>query len=164
MNCENIKNIIITDLIDGELSQPQEAVVKQHLENCAACRQYLNDVKKSIVEPFQNVPSQKLPEGLWLNIKTAIESQPKEPVFNPLGVFTRLLRLPRSIFTLSTSLAILLIGLVLIKSPNFFINLENRQLAKEYLEEQIDFLTPENGSTKNNDAINLHTDIEKFLL
>lgn len=164
MNCKNIKNLIITELIDGELNQKHEAAIKQHLKICAACRQYLNLINKSVVEPFQNTPTQEVPESLWLNIKTAIESQPETHVFNPLDIFTRFLRLPQSIFTLSTSLAILLIGLVWIKSPNFFINLENRQSAKEYLEEQIDFLAPENSSTKSNDAINLNTDIEKFLL
>ena len=163
MNCEQIRDIILTDYLDNQLEESKKIEIDNHLAACKACKEFRDTAKKTVIEPFANTKQAQPPAFLWEAIKAAVESKSKPRRFNPLEDLLRLLHLPRTIFTLSSALALSLIALVLVKSPNFFIQLQNQQLAKAYLNEQIEYFSSDNGNAQEGDSVNLSTDIEKYL-
>ena len=163
MNCKQIKEILITDYLDGELDETEKAGINQHLSHCQHCRQYLKSIMATTIKPFadslRDVPSPRV----WQKLEDRLDQKAKNGLFfNPLEIIHRLLDVPRSIFALSSALALLLIGMVLVQSPHFFKNIENRQLSSIYLEEGAAYFV--SSGSVNGDTINLNTAIEDYLL
>ncbi len=131
MNCEKAREIILTDYLDGELTDAGKAPILEHLRGCPACREFETRVKATAIAPFAQAPRVEPPARLWKDIRMAIEARPKFFLFG--------LRRPRSIFALSSAFAIALIVLLGAASPRFFARLANKQMTKAYLEEQVDF-------------------------
>jgi predicted anti-sigma-YlaC factor YlaD len=53
--CDQIKDLILTDYIDGELGKDIAAGVEAHLLDCGDCRAFFKEVKNTTSLPFQQV-------------------------------------------------------------------------------------------------------------
>lgn len=161
MNCEKMREWLLTDYVDETLSSSDKASVDQHLAHCPSCAVFAKQIKKYALEPFRTVRRVEPPYDLWNRIKAAIEPEPATPFGRVIiDNLLRLISLPKSIFALSSALALILIAFVSVKSPQFFTRLENHQLASIYLEEQIESMASNNGIS----LASLDTNIEKYLL
>ena len=54
MNCKKIQEWILTDYLDGEMSQDQKDVLEKHISSCSECKRFLFAAKETVVEPFVN--------------------------------------------------------------------------------------------------------------
>lgn len=75
MNCERIRDIIITDYIDHELDEKKQKEIEDHLSNCANCRAFEKALITAVVEPLRNSPAVNLPETLWSKIRNSLEQE-----------------------------------------------------------------------------------------
>ncbi|MCA9398890.1 MAG: zf-HC2 domain-containing protein [Candidatus Omnitrophica bacterium] len=75
MNCQNVKDLILTDYLDEQLGPQQKSAVETHLKECQECRAYLDAVKNISALPFENGTQVRPPEEIWSNIKATIEHE-----------------------------------------------------------------------------------------
>jgi hypothetical protein len=75
MNCKKIQDIIITDYIDNELDGQRQKEIKEHLDNCVACRAFQEALVAMVREPLHNAETAVPPEALWIKIKNRLEQE-----------------------------------------------------------------------------------------
>jgi|GEM_PF-1286723 len=75
MNCERIREIIITDYADGTVTDTDAGLIKEHLSSCWECREFEALVQSSAIAPFQRLEREDVPPGIW----DAIREQLPEP-------------------------------------------------------------------------------------
>ena len=88
MNCEKCQDLI-SDLLDGTLSQPDQTTLKAHLGDCLECAEVRDDLQ-SIVGfcrtqrgEYTAPPNEK---ALWLRIRNMIEAGGSEVAVTPAPV------------------------------------------------------------------------------
>ena len=127
MNCKKIKDLLITDYIDGELSSDIKYKVEQHLLNCSECRRFEEVLQKKVLEPFRGVQKVQPPDVVWEGIKESIVTPKESPIF--------IIRRP--VFALAAAVALIFLTTTF-TARLFFINTKQ---VTEYIEEQADFFT-----------------------
>lgn len=75
MKCEQIKDLLLTDYLDQQISDETAEAVNQHLLICHECREYSSIVKNKLIEPFKQFARKEPPEELWIKIKDAINHE-----------------------------------------------------------------------------------------
>lgn len=78
MNCQKIREVILTDYIDNELEEKTQTKIKNHLANCPACRNVEKALKAMIVEPLRNSESFNPPAVLWSKIRNKLAQKELE--------------------------------------------------------------------------------------
>ncbi len=97
MNCKNIQDKILTDYLDGAMTEKQSNLMEEHIIHCAECRAFEAAARKTVAEPFEHALLEKTPDAVWLNIKESIEQGPQKNV-SPL---IKLIESWKQIFTFS---------------------------------------------------------------
>jgi len=112
-NKEQIKELILTDYLDGRLSETDKREVDHWIEREPEIREFFEAVKRSSVQPFGSLKDFEPPEEVWLNIKERIEraDAPGAPsVWDGLvGRIQAVWKKPRLSFTLASAMAVLII-------------------------------------------------------
>ena len=164
MDCERIKELLITDYLDGEATEALKKEIDSHLRACDMCKEFKVSLEKSAIEPFENAPSEIPPESLWYNIKSAIEKEraPKT-VIGIIDILAERLRPRRAILALATAAVIMIMVTVSVLLP------DNRQrIVNNYLQEQMESLHDLNGNGEGQLAdtgyTGFDTSIEEFFL
>lgn len=80
MRCEKMKDIILTDYIDGRLKGDALREVESHLSECPDCRRLAEDAK-STSSIFRALPRQEASAGVWRAIQAEISAAPQRPHF-----------------------------------------------------------------------------------
>lgn len=75
MNCKKIRELIITDYMDQELSKSMQEEVQTHLKTCSGCRVFEQAILKKISEPLRKIEALKPPEIIWQRIQEAIDEE-----------------------------------------------------------------------------------------
>jgi len=166
MNCKKIRELIMTDYLDGEISQRLKEEVEKHLSSCYRCREFKQTVMKEAVEPFRVSGENKPPDYLWYRIKDAIAAKEEKEavsVFRRMRIFwEHIFSFPKPVFALATISAVILTAVVLTKLP-----LNNQKTVNKYLEEQLDFLVNldvDEPDYFDTGIVDLGTSIEEYLL
>ena len=81
MNCERIRELILTDYSDGQLPVAQARKVENHLMACLDCRMLAAKVRKDLVAPFNQTTPVQPDEFVWRRIKGKIEQKQAATVF-----------------------------------------------------------------------------------
>ena len=116
--CKEIKELIITDYLDNEISPKDRARLNIHFSRCKGCKEFYEQVKSKLIQPFAAVGKQDAPESIWQNVKQAIiaEQQEKPSVVGSLlSKLRSLIFVRRPAFAISTVMALVLIVGVVIK-------------------------------------------------
>ena len=133
MNCEKIKELILTDYIDNQMSRQEKMRLDMHLARCQGCKEFLETVKNTVIEPFADAKELVPPEFIWQRIKETIISERQETrsfVAGILGKLRLIFSIPRSALAMSTITAITLI--VMLTATLRFSNKEAREVQSEY--------------------------------
>lgn len=113
--CDHIKDLILTDYIDGELDKNAAQVLESHLLDCVDCRAFFKEVKNNVGAPFQQISPEPVPAGLWDAIKEGIEYE-SQAAHNPLAGFIEKLKglfvFPRLVPVLASFIVMFLAGSV----------------------------------------------------
>ena len=80
MKCADIRDILLADFADDELSTDKKALVDRHLDACPSCREVLKAVRavdaQFVISEVPVLP----PEEIWDNIRQQIEARPVSPL------------------------------------------------------------------------------------
>jgi len=160
MNCEKIKDLILTDYSDGRLNEKLQKHIAEHLNSCGQCREFAQALQKTSIEPFRKAQKISAPDYLLSRIKDKIIAQEKRSAFTGLFDNLRIILHPKPALALATIAAVIIIAAILFRLPI------NGNEVNIYLNEQIDFVSylGENGNGNGYSEPNLGTAIEEFLL
>ena len=157
--CEQFKELILTDYIDGQLDRGAASEVEGHLLDCSECRAFFREVKDSAAVPFQQASRQPVPAELWGQIRQRIEDESR-PAVNPLaGIIDRLRGLivfPKIIPVFASLAVMLLAGSVTLNTIQV-----GQAKDKDQGEYLVSLLSPADAASDNND---LGTPIEHYFL
>jgi predicted anti-sigma-YlaC factor YlaD len=110
--CDDIRDLILTDYMDGQMAKDSAAVIESHLADCNHCRAFCKEVKEKAVLSLQQ---QETPSELWDKVRQAVEH--KNQAFNPLeGILARISALtvffPRLVPVLASLMVMMVAGSV----------------------------------------------------
>ena len=166
MYCKKIRELIITDFIDQELSPRLNKKVLYHLESCIKCREFEQQVRNSAKDVFKKTGQINPPEYIWHRIKESIEKKEQSIIPETGTLLDRLLRniltFPKPVFAVVTLAVVIVISLAVMKLP-----VRNQDIVSVYLSEQMQFsgyLNGEGQSYYDSGSIDLGTSIEEYLL
>jgi hypothetical protein len=166
MDCNKIKEFIITDYIDRQMGDNQRISFDLHLRHCDSCQRFLVNIKKEAVNPFVHA-SKDFPEAvLWARIAQTIEEEKKQQLEESLKPdFWEKIRsavhIPRPAFALAT--LVTMIFMIGTTDQLFFSNpivRINGQDQVEYLSSLID----EPADFADNNGNDSKTPIEQYFL
>lgn len=140
MNCENVRETILTDYADGQLGEEQKKRIDRHLAICGHCREYEQLTEKAVVEPFRDPERHNPPEEAWRKIKARIEKERllrlRTPFAELLYRLKSFLYIPRPAFVIVTITVVLLVAIAVMKLPH-----DHQKVMKKDLENQIECIT-----------------------
>ncbi|MHB9154955.1 MAG: anti-sigma factor family protein [Endomicrobiales bacterium] len=88
MNCEKIRDIILTDYIDNELDAAARKETEDHLGRCAGCRAFRDSVMAAAA-PFRKARQVPVPGTLWFSLREGLERERRR---EEAGILTLLRR------------------------------------------------------------------------
>ncbi len=141
MKCEDVKELILTDYLDGQLEKEQKSQIEKHLTICTDCSDYEHLTRTAVVEPFNNTERHNPPEAAWHNIREQIEKEklPLQEQTNSFADFVRMIKsflyIPKPALV-ATTIAVLLFVITVIKFQP-----ENQKIVKVSPEKQIECIT-----------------------
>ncbi len=112
--CDQFKDLILTDYIDGELDKNSAESLESHLLDCGDCRTFFKEIKNNTVLPFQQALRQPVPAGLWDAIKQSIdhENQAAGPLADLIARLKGWLVFPRMVPVFASLILMFLAGSV----------------------------------------------------
>ncbi len=153
--CEKFRDLILTDYVDEELEVTAKQEVEAHLLVCSECRQLADEVRRDLIQPFQQAPRQEIPDQVWSSIRNKITEAATEK-----SLLDRLIELlfPKAAVALG-SLA------VLILMSTFLFNNWQKQQAKEKDQgEYLAYLLESPSASAETESNGLSTSIETYFL
>ena len=166
MTCKRIQEFLITDYIDGQITNKAKSLIDQHLAQCSSCTGYLSSIKNVAVNPFVNASIEVPDKLLWEQIKQTIEEEQQQLLEKSLkpDFWERLrsaVHIPRPAFVLATLVIMIFMigstGQLFFSSPIVKINGQDKV---EYLSSLID----EPMDLASNNGNDPQTPIEKVFL
>jgi len=158
--CEDFKELILTDYIDGELDKDLAGSIEDHLLDCSECRAFFKEVKSNTASPFQQALYQPVPAELWDTIKQRIEE--KGHVVSPLEYFIDKIKglaaFPRIVPVFASLVLMFLAGSVTLNTIQI-----QRAQEKDQGEYLVSLLSSTSSSSKT-DSSDLGTPIEHYFL
>jgi len=138
MKCKKVKDLLLTNYIDGETSEELYIQLKEHLDRCKQCSQLESSLRRYAKEPFEEVDQVAVPENIWQEIKDTIEEEQLSKTWlqDVLDKLRNLTVVPKSVFAVATVVAVMLISVTFIKLLP-----DKNDLIGDYLYEQADFLS-----------------------
>lgn len=126
MRCEEIRELLLSDYLDGELSAQMSTAVKEHLAGCKTCTELEARIRLSAVEPFRGLEPVKPAESVWRNISESIKAPTRpERKISPRPVF------------LAATIAVLLVAAAFLMHHSYA---EKKDIGL-YIEEEIGYLS-----------------------
>lgn len=114
MNCERIREIIITDYADGAVTDADARLIKEHLSSCRECREFEALVRSSTVAPFQRLEREDVPPGIWDAIREQLPEPAPGRAFSLRAAVSRLFFVPRPALLALSSVSICVAAALLI--------------------------------------------------
>lgn len=146
MECDKIRDWLMTDYLDQELGSKKSSEVEKHLRECLDCREFSEAIWQQAVEPFKKVKPMTPDPAMWQRIHQTLESESRPLAWlaglvEGANVFLRMLR---PVIQGAFAAALILILVVLAKWP-----VSSEEPAYAYLGEQMDFLSElQSGNTE----------------
>jgi len=157
--CDHIKDLILTDYMDGELDQDLKHNVESHLLDCSDCRTFLKEVKENSIIPFNKDTQLPVPPQLWDAVKEGIAKQghASDPIADFIDRIKEMIVFPKLVPVFATLMLMLFVGSVTLNNMQF----QQAQATEqgEYLVSLLSITNP--AQVENND---LGTPIEHFFL
>ncbi|OGS18501.1 MAG: hypothetical protein A2219_03660 [Elusimicrobia bacterium RIFOXYA2_FULL_50_26] len=72
MDCNKIRELLLTDYVDNELTRSLNADVDSHLAACPQCAEFLKKVKSAATAPFEHAPRATPPPEIWNRIQSSL--------------------------------------------------------------------------------------------
>ncbi|MFA4916090.1 MAG: zf-HC2 domain-containing protein [Syntrophales bacterium] len=151
MRCTEIRDVIMTDFVDGELDAEKAKVVNEHLAECHACRTFESNFVKTAVEPFKNARRENPPPYIWQNIRNGVVQKNALKEQNFFYILKGWLSLPKAVMVTATVVCLIFVSV-------FFIT--NQRTVVTNAPDKAQFSTEKTIQTKENYFSYLYEDVD----
>jgi len=165
MNCEKIKELILTDYIDNEMIDKERIRLNIHFAHCHECKGFFETVKNTVVRPFAHAERIEPPGFIWHRVKEAIMAKKQQKPSFVTSILEKLkfvFYIPKPVLAMSTIMVLFLV--VALITTLRFSNKEtleaNREDRAEYSAYSIE--TPVSALLNNDGGFG--TLVEKYFL
>jgi anti-sigma factor RsiW len=177
MKCAEIRELLSSDYLDGELEGEARGEIVRHLAACAGCRQYEETVRRAAVEPFRNAPRITAPASLWLKVQQGIAHEQERGICATLSRAWRSLRIPA--YAAASVAAAVIVAVSFVRAPftvpgGTRVPSADTEELQAYLQEQLSSLAyhgsngsgeSSNGETaKGSSSAHYGTLVEEYLM
>ncbi|GAX60953.1 transmembrane transcriptional regulator [Candidatus Scalindua japonica] len=165
MKCEQVKELILTDYLDGQMEKAKKTQLEEHLTTCRDCREYELLTRTTVVEPFYNIEKHNPPEATWNKTREQIIVEQQMHNNSIADLFNRVKTLfyfPKPAFIAATVVVLFAVATTVIKFP-----LENQETRKGVSDSQVEcinYLMSVFDEELINGDDDLETSIEYFFL
>lgn len=158
--CDAIRDLVLTDYIDGELDKNIQVIMESHLQNCRDCRAFAQAVKNNATGPFQKAHRQPVPVVIWETIRENIEAKGKKYNFleGCYGRLKELVFIPKFVPVFASVVLMFLIGSVALNT------IQIDQVKDKDQGEYLVSLLDTTGSLVQTDNNGFETSIERYFL
>jgi anti-sigma factor RsiW len=161
--CDQFKDLILTDYMDGELDQKLSQGLESHLLDCGDCRAFFKEVRNNTVISTGSYPvnvlRQPVPEELWGAIKQRIEqgNEATSPLSDLIEKLKGMIVFPKIVPVFASFILMFLVGSVTL-------NMVQVQRAKD--KDQGEYLVAllSTGPSTDGDNNDVGTPIEHYFL
>jgi anti-sigma factor RsiW len=115
MKCTEIRELLASDYLDGELGEGARAEVVRHLGACVGCRRYEETVRRAAVEPFRIAPREMAPASIWPRVQRGIAREQERGIRAALSRVWRSLRFPA--YAAASAAAAAIVAVFLARAP-----------------------------------------------
>ena len=160
MRCDKVKELLMTDYVDGEMDAGSRDAVREHLKSCRDCRE-LEGAVTATKSSIHGIKRAQPPPYLWERIKDALageEIKAPGPIGKTAIVLRDLLFGSRYVFARATAVALVILVIVfagLAVQRHYMSNGMTPQEISSFLSLDINGESAENG---------LGTEIEEYFL
>jgi anti-sigma factor RsiW len=162
MDCKRIRDLILTDYIDDELSAGLQEEINEHLKACSECKQLVQDLRQAAVKPFKGLAQMCPPESVWEGIREKITKKPAEKRGFLEGMqeaFNLIFHMPKPVLAAVTTSAIIFIGMFIMRG-----HFTGKNEIRNYFAEQMIFLSNLETNSVGNGNGDTTTNIEEYFL
>ena len=166
MKCEKVRDLILTDYLDGRMAEGDKRELELHLATCNRCREFSAAAKRVVAEPFNTAERVSPPESVWHNIRDTIKAGERviarSPVADFLDKLKSFLVFPKPAFAVATVAVAVLLAVFIARLPA-----EKQVVLNDYLDEQVTFLVSLDTDVidaYNGGSVDLDTSIEEYFL
>lgn len=158
--CNSIKELILTDYLDGQSNSTVNRKINDHLLICSDCRLFAQDAKEKLVVPFESVSQENVPDHIWFSIKERIEKETSAHVQGEslISKVVRFLTIPNFVPVMGS------LVIVMVVSVLFF---QKQQMSQVQVREQVEYLVyllESPVTMKESDRSVSKTSIEQYFL
>ena len=149
MNCKRIRELLLTDYLDGESPASERREIEEHLEGCGQCSYFAQSVREKISQPLRQLKEIQPPVTVWQQIRETLVRD-KEAAAAPSfleklwDALAANFLAHRPAYAVSTVLAVSIAVAVFLHSP-----LRRQMVVSDYLRQQTTFMAslsaPVNG-------------------
>ncbi|MFH0754394.1 MAG: anti-sigma factor [Candidatus Omnitrophota bacterium] len=75
-----MRTVILTDYLDGCLTDFVKAQLESHLQQCPECRELVSLAPRMLVTPFAGLPKEKMPEAVRVSIMQQVRARQSSSV------------------------------------------------------------------------------------
>ena len=75
MQCDQVRELLLTDYLDGEMEGANKEALQGHLSQCPHCREEGRIIQKLAMEPFRNLERKTPSDEVWERIQRQIEKE-----------------------------------------------------------------------------------------
>lgn len=138
MQCKSVREKLLTDYLDGQLSAKEKSRIEGHLGGCSDCRAFLETVRKTAVAPFKDTGEMVPDPRVWDRIEAGIEAEQVRSsggFWKTLDRFLERLPVPVPVTRAAVAGALILLGVVLVNWPSSY-----AEPVYNYMSEQMAFM------------------------
>jgi len=157
MNCKKVRELILTDYLDDQMSAREKEALEQHLAQCQLCKKLASNARKVGDELFADAGRIDPPEFIWHRIKRAVTAGQQKKMSFLENFWVR-----KQTFAVATALTlVLMIGVMM----QFRIN--DQRALQAGLEDQVGYfadLTAGPADLSMEPREGLGTSVEEYFL
>jgi len=119
MKCEEMRELLTADYIDGELDEGARGDVVKHLETCTRCRQFEEAVRRAAVEPFRHAPLSSAPASVWHQVARGLDQERGGGVRAALRHgWEQFFTIRKVVYAAASLAVVILIAVILVRVPS----------------------------------------------
>lgn len=163
MECKKIRDLLITDYLDGQAGAELKRQIQEHLKICPDCRKFEEEIRAAAVLPFKDATRPQVPQSIWSDIaeKIAERQSQKRSLLDLLREKLEVFTLPAPALAFACTTVILLAVFGLIAKHNM-----DKNQINDYFSQKISFYSALNNGQlngDNQDSASLGSGVEQYL-
>ena len=155
MKCNKVREILLSDYIDEEGGQEVRTAIDEHLKKCNTCGLFYSTLREKVVMPFKTLNPVKSSPRIWENVKEKVYGKRTMEAMDLKEKLKDLIVFRAPVVAIASIMLFVVLGIR-------YFQVHNYNLIKEYVEQQMVYLSHLQGEEENGNGEGFGTSVEKY--